>query len=596
MADEDFLVQHPDKDENDVELSWIGAIKYVFYLSTNGKLAKWSSDKHPRDKNGRWIKTSSSSYIYGKSERASFSAVPGSSDVQVTLQPGDRVWRMSTGSRIVQHADGTGEFYVNSNPNDKTNLSAAGVDGMLQVKALDAQLEQAVPGHVVKANNEKDAERAFGSPSTGGSNKSTPSAPRAPKNVPSGGSSGSREVSPTEGAPSAKKPRRTHDEEGRKLPFVPRDVPGVPDGDTSKPLPYDAARRTRVGKTLEERQNYLEAWQARGREDYFAHPQKELPPGAPLDAEKKRKDTPFYGVQFVSYPDDGSKVNVNGGAVIYRGDGTADFYHINGGDSVKLTKTGADALVEDHKLNRGGANAKNSANRKLLSRDAVEKKYSQMPDPAPKNDEDKSDVQKATEEAGRRAAAKEALERYKKEQEKRKQQEKASKTTEEFKDQTFTEPKETVVSHSELGDIRVKLEPGAKLYQTDNGFIVLYTGNKPPVLFKENGKTANPGLSTHEISQLPLKARISLKGRVQEFDAKDKKKSPNDSKQVNKDPFKTETPKPRGEHSATTDSSSNVDYVSQEKYDEMMKMFESLGITEVDGIPVTERYKVRKKK
>lgn len=438
MADEDFLVQHPDKDENDVELSFLGAVKYVFYLSTNGKLAKWSSNKHPRDKNGRWIRTSSSSYIYGKSERASFSAVPGSSDVQVTLQPGDRVWRMSTGSRIVQHADGSGEFYVNSNPNDKTNLSAAGVDGMLQVKALDAQLEQAVPGHVVKANNEKDAERAFGSPSGGGSTKSTPSAPRAPKAVPSGGSSGSREVSPTEGAPSAKKPRRT---------------------------------------------------QMQGSEK----PQK-------------------------------------------------------------------------------------------------------IPDPAPKNDEDKSYVQKATEEAGRRAAAKEALERYKKEQEKRKQQEKASKTTEEFKDQTFTEPKETVVSHSELGDIRVKLEPGAKLYQADNGFIVLYTGGKPPVLFKENGKTANPGLSTHEISQLPLQARISLKGRVQEFNAKDKKKSSNDSKQVNKDPFKTETPKPSGEHSAVTDSSSTVEYVSQEKYDEMMDMFKSLGITEVDGIPVTERYKVRKKK
>lgn len=142
----------------------MGFIQTVFFISRLGRLVRWESNKHPRDKNGRFTKVGASTYLYGQSEKATFN-MPGQSSnghqTSVELQPGDRVYGMATGSRLVQHADGTGTYYVAGKYNDKLHMNPTGVQRLMNDSKNKPSLIQAVPGQVVRADSEDEANDAL---------------------------------------------------------------------------------------------------------------------------------------------------------------------------------------------------------------------------------------------------------------------------------------------------------------------------------------------------------------------------------------------------------------------------------------------------
>lgn len=149
----------------------INAIQTILYISRGGRLVRWDSRKHPRDKNGRFAKINGSSYLYGRSEHVSFtnggssngpgpsSGITSASGKTVQLNPGDRVYGMATGSKVVQHADGTGTFYIGGNYNDRVHVNAKGMQRMLHDPKNRATLEHSVPGQIVQAGSEQEADQ-----------------------------------------------------------------------------------------------------------------------------------------------------------------------------------------------------------------------------------------------------------------------------------------------------------------------------------------------------------------------------------------------------------------------------------------------------
>ena len=148
------------------------AIQSIVYFSRGGRLVRWEANKHPRDKNGRFQKIgSSSTYMYGAGEEVSFdgmgangnasSPLTGRNRAKVNLNPGDRVYATSTGSRVVQHVDGTGTMYVGGSAYDKVHLTNAGVTNLLSNPIHQAKLVHSVPGQIVSANSEQEAADAL---------------------------------------------------------------------------------------------------------------------------------------------------------------------------------------------------------------------------------------------------------------------------------------------------------------------------------------------------------------------------------------------------------------------------------------------------
>ena len=162
----------------------INAIQSVIYFSRGGRLIRWDSRKHPRDKNGRFKKIGGSSFLYGAPQQVTFTdpggsrpsptggggaprpnaAHAGRPTTKVDLDPGDRVYGLATGSKVVQHADGTGTYYVTGKYNDRIHLNARGVQTILRDKVNKAKVEHVVPGQIVRANNEQEADQILRGP------------------------------------------------------------------------------------------------------------------------------------------------------------------------------------------------------------------------------------------------------------------------------------------------------------------------------------------------------------------------------------------------------------------------------------------------
>ena len=162
----------------------INAIQSVIYFSRGGRLIRWDSYKHPRDKNGRFKKIGGSSFLYGAPQQVTFTdpggsrpsptggggaprpnaAHAGRPTTKVDLDPGDRVYGLATGSKVVQHADGSGTYYVTGKYNDRIHLNARGVQTILRDKVNKAKVEHVVPGQIVRANNEQEADQILRGP------------------------------------------------------------------------------------------------------------------------------------------------------------------------------------------------------------------------------------------------------------------------------------------------------------------------------------------------------------------------------------------------------------------------------------------------
>lgn len=146
-----------------------GISRFVFFLSKTGKMVKWDAHKHPRDAKGRWKRVGNdNTYIFGSDDKLSLNPYDhrSGSPTEINLSPGDRVYQMNTGSHIVQHADGSGTYYISSRADQKKVLTPQGVQNMLQTKGMQPTLKKAVPGAIMQANSEHDAESAvFGTKS-----------------------------------------------------------------------------------------------------------------------------------------------------------------------------------------------------------------------------------------------------------------------------------------------------------------------------------------------------------------------------------------------------------------------------------------------
>lgn len=110
-------------------------VSYTFNVKEN-KREYWEPLSHPRDDRGRFIKVPGGTYKYGRTSVASFRALmgPEAPDLNVSMDPGDRLYRTELGNFYVKKADDSYVWYANGY---KTPRKLATMDEPVGAKLID---------------------------------------------------------------------------------------------------------------------------------------------------------------------------------------------------------------------------------------------------------------------------------------------------------------------------------------------------------------------------------------------------------------------------------------------------------------------------